>query len=141
MAAPTNGQFLTWDTSLTPPGPDWQTGGGGGSSFTWNNVATNTQALVANNGYLTNNGATLVTYTLPTTVALLSIITVSGFSSGGLFIAQNAGQRIKFGDIFTTSGTGGSLSSSNSGDQISLLCVIANTEFVMLNSFGFINYV
>lgn len=108
----------------------------GTASFAWNNVATATQALIANQGYITNNGATLVTYTLPVSAAQGTIISIAGFSSGGWTIAQNASQEIFYGNQHTTSGATGTLSSSNQGDQVSLLCVAANLSWIVINSVG-----
>ncbi len=113
----------------------------GPASFAWNNVASNTQALAVNQGYITNNGATLVTYTLPSTAAQGTIIKVAGYSGGGWTIAQNALQEIFFGNQHTTIGTGGSLSSSNQYDQVEILCTVANTDWVVLNAVGNLTYV
>lgn len=113
----------------------------GSASFAWNNVATNTQALAVNQGYITNNSATLVTYTLPATAAQGTIIWISGFSAGGWSIAQNALQEIFFGSVHTTIGTGGSLSSSNQYDQVLILCTVANTDWVVLSVQGNLTYV
>jgi hypothetical protein len=113
----------------------------GAGAFTWNNVAVSTEALVANNGYITNNGATLVTYTLPATAAQGTVISIAGFSAGGFTIAQNASQEIFFGTQHTTAGVTGSLSSSNQYDQVSLLCVTANLAWVVINSVGNLTYV
>jgi hypothetical protein len=110
-------------------------------AFAWNNVATGTQALAVNQGYITNNGASLVTYTLPATAAQGTEIAVAGFSAGGWMIAQNASQLIHFGNQVTTTGTGGSLSSTNQYDQVLLLCVVANTTWVVLNAVGNLTYV
>lgn len=113
----------------------------GAASFAWNNVASSTQSLAVNQGYMTNNGASLVTYTLPVTAAIGTIISVAGYSSGGWTIAQNSSQEIFFGNVHTTIGTGGSLSSSNQYDQVTLLCTVANTDWVVTNSIGNLTYV
>lgn len=152
----TNGQLLIGDTGSNPvastltAGPNISVTNGAGSitiaatgtsSFSWNNVASNTQALAVNQGYITNNGATLVTYTLPATAAQGTIIWVSGYSAGGWTIAQNALQEIFFGSVHTTIGTGGSLSSSNQYDAVLLLCTVANTDWVVLSVQGNLTYV
>ncbi len=108
----------------------------GPADFVWNNVTTSTQALGTNQGYVTNNGATLVTYTLPATAVQGNTVVISGYSSGGWTIHQNAGQQILFDGASTTVGTGGSLSSNIATDQVTLLCVIANTTWVVQNSVG-----
>jgi hypothetical protein len=152
----TNGQLVIGSTGLQPvvstitAGANISVTNGAGSitiaatgsaGFVWNNVATATQALANNNGYITNDGATLVTYTLPATAAQGTIIEVAGFSAGGWTIAQNASQEIFFGNQHTTIGTGGSLSSTNQYDQIKLLCVVANTSWVVRESIGNITFV
>jgi hypothetical protein len=152
----TNGQVLIGDTGANPVAATLTAGtnititngagsitiaGSGMSSFTWNNVASSTQAMTANEGYITNNSSTLVTYTLPSTAAQGTVISVAGYSAGGWTIAQNASQEIFFGNVHTTAGTGGSLSSSNQYDQVSILCTVANTDWVVLNCIGNITYV
>ena len=107
----------------------------GSASFSWNDVTSGTQALAINQGYITDNGASLVTYTLPTVAALGATISICGKSSGGWSIIENAGQSIIFGSKQTTATTG-SLSSSNANDVVQLLCTVANTTFTVLNSVG-----
>lgn len=104
-------------------------------SATWVNVATSPKALAINTGYITNNGASLVTYTLPVTAAQGSIIEVAGFSSGLFTVTQNAGQKINFGNQSTTITTG-SITSTNANDYVKLLCVVANTTFSVISGVG-----
>lgn len=88
--------------------------------FPWTDVTGTTQTIAINNGYTANNGA-LVTFTLPATAAYGSIIRVAGKGAGGWTIHQNASQQILIGTGSTTSGTGGSLSSTNANDAVELL--------------------
>jgi len=113
----------------------------GASSFTWVNQTSASATLAANTGYICNDSTTLITFTLPTTIAQGSIIEIGGFASGGWTISQTTGQQIYFGDITTTSGSGGSLSSTKTGDCVRLLCVTANTTFLVLSSVGNLTYV
>lgn len=106
------------------------------SSGAWTVVASGTQSLAVNNGYITNNGASLVTYTLPGTAAVGSIIEVAGKSTGLWTIEQNGGQTIFFGEVETTPGTGGSLSAILPYDYVKLLCITANTEFSVIGASG-----
>jgi len=106
----------------------------------WTVVSGTSQAAAVNNGYVSNNAA-LVTITLPTTAAVGSIINVTGLGAGGWKIAQNASQLINFGSAVTTTGTGGSLQSTNQYDSIELICVVANTTFKVMGSIGNITYV
>jgi len=111
-----------------------------GQGITWSEVTGTSQTAAVNNGYITNN-AGLVTVTLPSTVALGSIIEIAGKGAGGWKIAQAAGQQIHFGSSTTTSGTGGSLASVNQWDAIRLVCTTANTTFSVLSAQGNITVV
>lgn len=112
---------------------------GGGTGLTWNTVTTTTQTAAINNGYITNNAA-LVTVTLPTTAAVGSIVYVAGQGAGGWKIAQSSGQTVNFGNVVTTSGATGFLSSTNQFDVVQLLCITANTQFTVLSSVGNITF-
>lgn len=92
--------------------------------------------LVQNTLYVTDNGASLVTYTLPATATVGSIIKIIGKSSGGWTIAQGSGQQIRFGNVTTTLGAGGSLASSNLGDSVELVCNTANTTWTVASVQG-----
>jgi hypothetical protein len=110
------------------------TSGGGGGGITWSEVTTS-QTIVVNNGYITNSGS-LVTLTLPTTSALGTTVEVVGKGAGGWRIAQNAGDIIHFGNINTTTGTGGYLQSTLTYDAIRLVCTVADLEWTVLSVQG-----
>ena len=99
-----------------------------GGGLTWN-VVTSSQAMVANNGYFVNSGS-LVTLTLPATMAVGDTFQVVGMNTGGWTIAQNSGQQIRYSTHLTTSGAGGSVSSTSEGDAINLVCNVANTNLI-----------
>lgn len=99
----------------------------------WVNVTSGSQAMAADMGYVANFG-TLVTLTLPTTAAFGTIIYIQGLGAGGWSIAQNVGQQIIIGSSASTPGVGGSVSSTNQHDSLTLLCVTANTTWTALNA-------
>ncbi len=141
-SAPSNsGQVLVSTGASAPYGTAWQNQSGGGLS--WTNVTSGTQAMVADNGYTTDNGASLVTFTLPTTAAYGTLLQVVGTSasSGGWTIAQNALQNINLGSVSTTVGVGGSLSSTIASDQVQLLCTVANTTWQAIAPSASLTYV
>lgn len=107
----------------------------------WFNVTTNSQNTAPNSGYVTDNGATVVVYTLPAICPFGSIIEISGMSSGLWSLMQNAGQQITFGDQQTTLGAGGALVSTNQNDYVKLLCTIADTKFNVIGAVGNIQYI
>ena len=103
--------------------------------FTWNEVTGTTQTASVNNGYITNNAA-LVTVTLPNTAVVGSIVRIAGKGAGGWRVAQNASEIIHFGNVDTTTGTGGRLDSTDTNDAVELLCIVADTEWMVLSSQG-----
>lgn len=105
------------------------------TSFTTTVQTTGTTAMLPQNGYIAN-GASLITYNLPTTIAVGQMIRVTGLGAGGWTITQSAGQNIQLGNVSTTAGTGGSLSSSNQFDNILMECTVANTSFAILSAVG-----
>ena len=145
----TNGQLLIGDTGTTPVAATLTAGtgvtvvnGAGtitlnaiGGGLTWNDVTGGSASAAVNNGYLADS-ASLTTITLPVTAAQFSVVAVAGFGTGGWKLAQNASQLIHFGNATTTTGTGGSLASNNSFDCVYVLCVVANTTWLVLNDVG-----
>jgi hypothetical protein len=100
-----------------------------GSGATVVNQNTSSATLAAFTTYICNNGASLITFTLPSSATIGDTYTIVGGSSGGWKIAQNAGQAINFGLSTTTSGTGGSLASSNRYDCVTLSCNTTNNDW------------
>ena len=107
----------------------------------WRDVVSTPINLVQDVNYVTNNGAALTQFTLPLIASFGTIIEISGKSSGGWAIAQNAGQTINFGNITTTSGIGGSLASTNQYDYVKIVCVTANTIWNIIGSIGIITII
>lgn len=128
----TSGQVLTSNGAGSLP--TFQAGGGGGG-ITWNEVTGTSQTATVDNGFITNN-ASLVTITLPTTAVLGSVVRIAGSGAGGWKVAQNASEIIHFGSSDTTTGTGGSLASTNRYDAVELLNIVADTEWVVISSVG-----
>jgi hypothetical protein len=113
-----------------------------GGGMTWNNETTATLAMAVNNGYVaTSTGGSLLTATLPTTAAVGDRVAIAGVGSGGWRIAQNASEIIHFGDQNTTTGVGGYLEFTNRYDSVELVCVVADTEWVVRSSVGNITVV
>lgn len=105
--------------------------------ITWDVVTVDT-AMTVQTGYINNSGS-LITFTLPTTAIPGDTIRIIGYGAGLWQIDQNAGQSIRFGKFNTTTGTGGNLASTNQGDSIEIVCVVANTLFVVGSAQGNIN--
>lgn len=103
-------------------------------------VTSLTQTLATNSAYYINASG-LAVLTLPTSANLGDIILIRGFSASGWQIVQGTGQTIHFGISTTTTGTGGSLLSTNNTDSLALECVAANTDFLVTSSIGNISVV
>jgi hypothetical protein len=119
---------------------DFNGGGGGGTTGTWVSTAISL-TISAGVNYFTSAPGGTVAFTLPASIPAGTTIGIAGFGSTGWSILQGAGQKIHFGNLATTTGAGGSLASTNSKDNVTLLCVVANTTFVVLSGVGNITVV
>ena len=108
----------------------------GASGFLWVNTTTSTQAMIATHGYVSNNGASLVTFTLPSTGTIGDQVGVLGNGSGGWTIAQNSGQTIHFNAVSSTTGVTGGVSSTGQYDSLTLICTVTNTDWVAFQPTG-----
>ena len=122
----TSGYVLTSNGGASAP--TFQPSSGGGISWA---LYTTNQVLAKNNGYYANSGSVL-TFTLPTTATVGDTYVISGVNTGGWIVAQNASQSIRFGNLITTTGTGGSLASTSIGDGVTIACYGTNQEFIVL---------
>lgn len=111
-----------------------------GGFLTWNRVAGPAVALAVDNGYIPTNAA-LVTLTLPAAATVGDEIDIVGEGAGGWTIAQNAGQTIRFGNLATTTGVGGTLSSTNQWDTVKLICRVTNADWSVVGTVGVLNVV
>ena len=89
------------------------------------------------------DAATLVTFTLPATATQGSIVNIVGNGAGGWKIAQAASQQINMNNQSTTAGTGGSLSSTNRYNSLSLYATVggASTIWVVRSFSGSFTFV
>lgn len=108
----------------------------GSGSSGWVDQTTGSVTMAVNTGYTADAGASLITFTLPATSAIGDFIEINGKSSGLFTSAQATGQQIHFGNIASTSGAGGSVSSTLQFDCIRLRCITANTIWVVVSSVG-----
>jgi len=143
----TNGQLAIGSTGASPvaatltPGTGIGISGGpgtvtisvAGSGLGWQSISAN-QTLVINNGYFVTSGA--LTLTLPAVSSIGDNIRVELTAGTSWSIAQTAGQSIRAGTNVTTVGVAGSLTSTASGDCISLRCNVANTGWIVESGFG-----
>lgn len=101
---------------------------------TWNKISADTP-MASNNGYICTGGATL-SLSLPPTSIVGDIIEVTLDGSTGFTITQGAGQSIRMGNLATTAGVGGTLSSTQQGDSLRMVCSVTNLKWNVLSSMG-----
>lgn len=93
------------------------------SGLVWSTETVGPIAMVGDHGYV-SNGAALIDFALPATSSVGQIITICGFGAGGWTISQGVGQSIIVGNTTSSIGIGGSVSSLNQFDSITLNCII-----------------
>lgn len=102
----------------------------------WVDQTSASVTMAVNTGYTSDDGASLVTFTLPATSSIGDSVEINGKGSGGWIIAQAAGQQIHVGNLQTTLGATGTLASSNQYDCIKLRCLTANTIWTVVTGVG-----
>ncbi len=105
-----------------------------GTGYTWNTItsADNVKQVLVGNAYITAGVAQCVLL-LPLTASVGDSFIITGLSS--LFqITQNANQSIIFGMLNTTTGAGGSITSTGSGDHLTVVCVSTNLLWKVIDS-------
>lgn len=110
-----------------------------GSGLSWQTISAS-QALVANNGYFCTGGGALL-LSLPATSVIGDTIEVVLNGATSWAITQGAGQSIRIGIDVSTVGAGGSVSSTEQGDWIRLICQTANTVWLACSDTGNFNVV
>lgn len=101
----------------------------------WNSIAINT-ALAVNNGYICNAPGGALLLTLPAVSAVGDEIEIMLNGATSWKVVQGAGQRCYLGNLGSTLGAAGYLESTDQGDAIKLLCVVANTTWRATSAVG-----
>jgi hypothetical protein len=127
----TSGQVLTSNGAAALP--TWQAAGGGGNSVV--DQTTTPQTIAATTSYIADK-TTLITFNMPASMAIGNITEIIGYNTGGWLIQMNTGQTANFNTTSTTSA--GSLASTNRYNSIRLMCVVANTTWVVMGASGVI---
>jgi len=100
----------------------------------WSNTTSNT-SMISNVSYFCSGGANLI-LSLPLVSTFGDEIEIVLDGSTSFSIHQAAGQQIRLGSSTTTLGTGGSLTSTQQGDSVRMVCKIANTLWTVLSVEG-----
>ena len=127
--------FSSGQWSLMPNNPPTPTVGG----WIWNSVFTNT-ALVAGNAYVNTGNTMQITYSLPSVANFGDSYLVAGYGAGNWQIAPSGLQEVILGGSIVTSGHT-LTSTSGTGVAALIVCVAANTSFLIYSASGAINIV
>jgi len=106
-----------------------------GSGMTWNTI-TASQTLAINNGYICISPGGALALLLPAVSALGDEIQVTLDGATSFSITQGAGQSVRLGNQVTTAGVGGSITTTQQGDTLTLICQTANLKWNVLSSMG-----
>jgi hypothetical protein len=100
-------------------------------------VAGASQAMTSNHTYIAND-ASLTTFTLPATSAVGDILQIVGsaLNTGGWKITYTTGQIIWGPAGSSTVTTGNAASATAAAQSVALLCVVANTTWVISSNSG-----
>jgi len=122
--------------TITPAGHQILISASGGG-VTWNVVSGTSESAAVGNGYIPTNSS-LTTISLPAVCNPGDTISVQGEGSGMWTIQANTGQVIHVGASACMSA--GTVSASNRYDAITLVCIVANTDWSMTGpvSSGFV---
>lgn len=98
---------------------------------------TSDDTFTNNATHWNNKADAQLSVALPSTAAIGTTIRIVGYASNGWTITQETGQQIhNDASTSTTVGTGGSITSNDRYDSMELLCVVADTEWVVVNVKG-----
>lgn len=107
-----------------------------GGGLTWHEITVvGPTAMAINNGYIANS-ASQVGLTLPLIAAQGSTIKILGKGTGFFQIQQNAGQTIHFLQKDSATGVLGTVTSLNQYGCLELICITANTDWIVDDSMG-----
>ena len=101
----------------------------------WQTI-TASQTLAVSNGYICISPGGALALLLPAVSSIGNVIEVVLDGATSFSITQGAGQSIRIGNTATTAGVGGSITSTQQGDSIRMVCSVANLKWNVLSSMG-----
>lgn len=153
-AAGTNGQVLLGSTGADPAFGTLTTSTGvaftGGAAalavdlkqggYKINAASTGATIAVQNSYTVTQAGQT--SFALPATAAVGDMFLIAGSSgnTGGLKITQASGQTIRQNTNASTTGATGNVATAAANTSFWVMCVVANTDFIILASVGTVTF-
>lgn len=110
------------------------------ASVIWQTTSSS-GTLSVDNGYVCIAPGGALSLALPAVSSVGDFIAITLDGATSWTVTQGAGQQIRFGNLETTSGAGGSLASTDQGDTIRMVCSVANTRWNVIDSIGNITVV
>lgn len=124
-----SGQVLT--SNGTSVSPTWQ----GIAVSSWQIISAS-QTLVVDDRYICVSPGGSLALLLPPVSQLGDMLEVTLDGATSFAITQRAGQSVRLGNVSTTVGVGGSLTTTQQGDSIRLVCQTANLKWNVLSTIG-----
>lgn len=106
-----------------------------GSGMTWSTISAS-QTLASDNGYFCVSPGGSLSLLLPPVSSLGDEIEVTLDGATSFSITQGAGQSVRVGNVSTTAGIAGSLTTNQQGDSVRMICQIPNLKWNVLSSMG-----
>lgn len=106
-----------------------------GGGETWSTISAS-QTLVVDHGYFCVSPGGALALLLPAASAIGDEIEITLDGATSFAVTQAAGQSIRMGNLSTTVGVGGSLTTTAQGDTLRLICQTANLKWNVLSSMG-----
>jgi hypothetical protein len=106
------------------------------TGLNWNITTANVSPMSTNNGYICVGPGGALTLLLPPVSVLGDEIIVTLDGAASFQITQGAGQSIRLANTSTTAGVTGSITSTQQGDTITMVCQLANLKWNVISSIG-----
>lgn len=106
-----------------------------GEGMSWNTISSS-QTLQVNNGYICISPGGALSLLLPPVSHLGDEMKLTLDGAASFSITQGAGQQIRIGNTATTAGVGGSITTTQQGDTIILVCQTANLKWNVIGLIG-----
>jgi hypothetical protein len=101
----------------------------------WSTI-TASQTLAVHHGYICISPGGALSLLLPAASTVGDIIEVTLSGATSFAITQAAGQQVRMGNITTTAGAGGSITSTAQGDTLRMVCTVADLSWQVISSMG-----
>lgn len=106
-----------------------------GPSFAWQVDSSSPVAVLVDTGHISQSAT--ITYNLPAVCAVGDEMAFVARDANGFILQADVGQTVRLGSLVTAGAR--QVASTEIGDTLEILCTVANTEFLTINSVGNFN--